>query len=151
MEYKGYSARVTFDEDAGVLFGEVEGLRDVVTFEATNVEDLNTAFEESVNDYLEMCAERKEPSEKPYSGKFLIRMDPKLHREVAMAAARSGKSLNAFTAQLIETWVQRGKRFADARKPTEATTTTVSKGVAEVLAEYLRQDPASVVASKEGQ
>ena len=29
MEYTGYSARVVFDEDAGVLFGGVDGLRDV--------------------------------------------------------------------------------------------------------------------------
>ena len=52
MEYKGYVGRVEFDADAGVLFGEVEGLRNVVTFEATNVRDLNAAFRASVDDYL---------------------------------------------------------------------------------------------------
>src|SRR4051812_39304776 len=105
MEYKGYTARVVFDGEASVLFGEVEGLRDVVTFEATNVEDLEVAFRDSVDDYLQMCAERGEQPERPYSGKFLVRVDPRLHREVAMAAARSGKSLNAFASELLKKWV----------------------------------------------
>lgn len=105
MEYKGYSARVEFDADAGVLVGEVEGLRDVVTFEATNVRDLEKAFHESVDDYLGMCAERGEEPEKPYSGRFLVRVDPKLHRDIALAAARAGKSLNAFAGEAFKRWI----------------------------------------------
>ena len=116
MEYKGYTARVVFDADAGVLFGEVEGLRDVVTFEATNVEELQVAFRESVNDYLAMCAERGEEPERPYSGKFLLRVDPRLHREIAMAAASSGKSLNAFAAELLQTWIQGERQSAPVRR-----------------------------------
>lgn len=105
MEYKGYTARVDFDADAGVLFGEVEGLRDVVTFEATNVRELDKAFRESVDDYLDMCAERGEEPDKPYSGRFLVRVDPKLHRDIAMAAARAGKSLNAFAGEAFKRWI----------------------------------------------
>lgn len=107
MEYKGYTARVIFDGEAGVLFGEVEGLRDVVTFEATNVKDLAIAFRDSVDDYLAMCAEREEEPEKPYSGKFLVRVDPRLHRDVSIAAARSGKSLNAFATEVLKAWIVR--------------------------------------------
>lgn len=106
MDYKGYTARVVFDEQAGVLFGEVEGLRDVVTFEATNTSELATAFRESVEDYLALCAERDEEPEKPYSGKFLVRVDSILHRDIAMAAARAGKSLNSFAAELLSVAVQ---------------------------------------------
>lgn len=105
MEHKGYRARVEFDHDAGVFFGEVEGLKDVVTFEATTVAALKKAFRASVDDYLEMCSERGEEPEKPYSGKFLIRMDPVLHREVAAAAARSGKSLNQFASEVLRAWL----------------------------------------------
>jgi len=105
MEYKGYSARVVFDGDAGVLFGEVEGLRDVVTFEATNVEGLETAFGESVDDYLAMCAERGEEPDKPYSGKILVRADPALHRDLAKVAAREGVSLNSAAADALRSWI----------------------------------------------
>jgi predicted HicB family RNase H-like nuclease len=110
MEYKGYTARVEFDQDAGILFGEVEGLRDVVTFEATDVSGLEKAFRESVDDYLAMCAERGEDPEKPYSGKFIVRVDPKLHRDIATAAARAGKSLNAFTSEVLDEWVARSSQ-----------------------------------------
>src|SRR2546423_6830032 len=118
MEYKGYSARVEFDQDAGVLFGEVEGLRDVVTFEASDVKDLEREFHASVDDYLAMCADRGEEPEKPYSGKFLIRVDPMLHREVAMAAARAGTSLNALTAEVLRSWVEHTRQaLASPRVP----------------------------------
>lgn len=105
MEYKGYTARVEFDADASVMFGEVEGLRDVVTFEATDVKQLERAFHDSVDDYLEMCERRGRGPEKPYSGKFLVRVDPKLHRDIAMAAARAGKSLNAFVGEAVRQWI----------------------------------------------
>ena len=105
MEYKGYSAKVIFDSDAGVLSGEVEGLRDVVTFEATNVESLEAAFRESVDDYLAMCAERGEEPDKPYSGKILVRAEPALHRDLVQAAAREGISLNAAAADALRSWI----------------------------------------------
>lgn len=101
MEYKGFTARVEYDHDAGVLHGEVEGLRDVITFEATDVRSVEDAFRESIDDYLEQCrADGVEP-ERPYSGKFLVRVDPKLHREIAYAAARAGKSLNSFSVDAL--------------------------------------------------
>ncbi|MHB1863803.1 MAG: type II toxin-antitoxin system HicB family antitoxin [Gemmatimonadaceae bacterium] len=105
MDYKGYTAKVIFDGDAGVLFGEVEGLRDVVTFEATNVESLETAFRESVDDYLDMCVKRGEEPDKPYSGKILVRADSSLHRDLAQAAAREGLSLNAAAADAFRSWI----------------------------------------------
>jgi len=109
MEYKGYTARVEFDQDARILFGEVEGLRDVVTFEASDAKDLEREFHASVDDYLAMCAERGEEPDKPYSGKFLIRVDPMLHREIAMAAARAGTSLNALTVDVLRSWVEHAR------------------------------------------
>jgi predicted HicB family RNase H-like nuclease len=110
MEYKGYTARVEFDQEARILFGEVEGLRDVVTFEAGDVKSLEREFHASVDDYLAMCAERGEEPEKPYSGKFVVRVDPVLHREVAMAAVRSGKSLNAFASEALKRWLEQARQ-----------------------------------------
>ena len=57
FEYKGYkSAELHFDTDAGVIHGEVAGIRDVVTFEAADIETLEKEFQASVDDYLDMCA-----------------------------------------------------------------------------------------------
>jgi len=66
FEYKGYkSAKLNFDIDAGVIHGEVAGIRDVVTFEAAGIETLEKEFQASVDDYLDMCAEEGIEPNKP--------------------------------------------------------------------------------------
>ncbi|MCC6861760.1 MAG: type II toxin-antitoxin system HicB family antitoxin [Bryobacterales bacterium] len=96
MTYKGYEAIVEFDSQANILHGEVINTRDVITFEGDSVEELKRAFEDSVEDYLEFCTSRNEEPERPFSGKFLVRMPPELHRHIALEARRLGKSLNSF-------------------------------------------------------
>ena len=64
MTYKGYEGVVQFDEDAGIFHGEVINTRDVITFQGKSVDELKRAFRDSVDDYLEFCAERgEEPGE----------------------------------------------------------------------------------------
>lgn len=101
MRYKGYTGRVTFDDEAGLFHGEVEGLRDVVTFQGRAVDELRQAFRDSIDDYLDWCAARGKVPEKPYSGRFLVRLDPALHRAADRAARRAGKSLNAWIAERL--------------------------------------------------
>jgi predicted HicB family RNase H-like nuclease len=66
MEYKGYIGKIEMDDEAGILFGEVINIRDVITFEGTSVAEVQTAFRESVDDYLAFCAERGETPETPF-------------------------------------------------------------------------------------
>lgn len=96
MEYKGYIGKVEFDDEAGIFHGEIINLRDVVTFQGEAVSELREAFKDSVDDYLEFCAERGESPEKPYSGKFMVRVEPELHKAVAIRAKMDHKSLNAW-------------------------------------------------------
>ena len=94
LKYKGYFGRVALDTDAGVLHGRVVNTRDVITFEADNVKDLEKEFHNSVNDYLEFCEERGEEPDKPYSGKLSLRIPPQLHQWYATAAAARAQSIN---------------------------------------------------------
>ena len=96
MTYKGYSAKVEFDDDAMIFHGEVIGIRDVVTFQGKTVSELKKAFHDSVDDYLDMCQSRGEEPEKPFSGKFVVRVSPDVHRKIYMAAKRAGQSINAW-------------------------------------------------------
>ena len=96
MEYKGYFAKVEFDDEANIFHGEVINLRDVITFEGETVNELREAFHESVEDYLAFCAERGENPEKPFSGKFLVRVEPQLHKNLVIQARKNGKSLNTW-------------------------------------------------------
>jgi len=102
MEYKGYIGQVEFDDEANIFHGEVVNLRDVVTFQGATVRQLRKAFRDSVDDYLEFCAERGESPEKPYSGKFMVRVDPELHKAVAIQAKKAHKSLNAWVHDALE-------------------------------------------------
>jgi predicted HicB family RNase H-like nuclease len=94
LKYKGYTGVTELDTDAGVIFGHVIGLRDVITFQGTTVEEVVKEFHESIDAYLEFCASRGEAPEKPYSGQFVLRIDPTLHRAIAHAAETKGTSLN---------------------------------------------------------
>jgi predicted HicB family RNase H-like nuclease len=101
MKYKGYEAVVQFDEDAGIFHGEVINTRDVITFQGTSVKELNKAFEESVEDYLAFCKERGEEPDKPFSGNFVVRIRPDLHRRLYAQAKKAGQSLNAFIEERL--------------------------------------------------
>lgn len=102
MQYKGYTGRIDFDDQADVFHGEVIGLRDVITFQGKTVDEVKTAFRESVEDYLEFCAKRGEEPEKPFTGKLMLRISPDLHRKVYIAAKQSGSSLNAWISQTLQ-------------------------------------------------
>ncbi len=103
MEYKGYIGKVEIDEEAGILYGEVINVRDVITFEGTSVDEVQTAFRGSVDDYLEFCAQRGESPEKPFSGKFVIRLPAELHRRAYIQAKLADKSLNGRVTEVLQT------------------------------------------------
>jgi predicted HicB family RNase H-like nuclease len=107
MEYKGYTAQVEFDAEAGLLHGRVINTRDVITFQGTSVAEVRSAFADSVEDYLAFCASRNEEPEKPFSGKFLLRMEPDLHRAITSRAASDGLSINVWVVSRLREFVTR--------------------------------------------
>lgn len=113
MEYKGYVGTVSYDPTADLFRGEIANLGEVVTFEGRSVNDLKHALAEAVEQYLAFCRERGEKPDRPFSGRMLVRMDPQTHRAIAAAAARQGKSLNAWTVEALE-------RAAQYRRPAPA-------------------------------
>jgi len=102
MQYKGYTGKVEFDNEADIFHGEVIGLRDVITFQGRTVNEVKEAFRESIDDYLAFCAKRGEEPEKPFTGKFILRLPPDLHRKVYIAAKESESSLNSWILQTLE-------------------------------------------------
>jgi predicted HicB family RNase H-like nuclease len=107
MSYKGYQAIVEYDEDAGIFHGEVADLRDVITFQGKSVAELKKAFAASIEDYLAFCKERGEEPEKPFSGQFVVRTAPSLHKDISTAARRSGISLNKWVASALQKAVRK--------------------------------------------
>ena len=106
MEYKGYIGKVEIDEEEGILHGEVINIRDVITFEGRSVPELQQAFRDSVDDYLKFCAQRGEDPDKPFSGKFIVRLPADIHRKAYVRAKLEDKSLNSWVAAVIENAVE---------------------------------------------
>ena len=106
MKYKGYSGRVEYDEEARIFHGELLDTRDVVTFQGTTVDEIEQAFRDSVDDYLEFCGERGERPDKPFSGRFVLRIPSELHHKLYLKAAQSGKSLNNWVVDVLKTVVR---------------------------------------------
>jgi predicted HicB family RNase H-like nuclease len=106
MEYKGYIGHVEFDHEAELFHGEVINTRDVITFQGKTVKEIKSAFKDSVDDYLAYCSKLGQQPEKPFTGKFMVRIPPDLHRKIYLAAKQSGESLNAWIKEQLEQRVE---------------------------------------------
>jgi predicted HicB family RNase H-like nuclease len=102
LKYKGYSGIIEYDQTGKIFTGEVVGLHSVITFQGRTPEELETSFQDSLDLYLRMCAEDGMEPEKPYSGKFNLRINPVLHQEIATRAAVQKISLNEWVTEAIE-------------------------------------------------
>src|SRR5688572_6721058 len=101
MKYKGYIGHVEYDNKLKVLFGEVIGIKDIVTFQAKNVDDLEESFKQSIDEYLEWCLENKEKPEKTFSGIFNLRINPELHAKLSFQAEKLKISLNTYIEETL--------------------------------------------------
>ncbi len=101
MTYKGYAARIEYSDEDGCFIGHIAGIRDVVGFHGGSVEELRTAFEEAVDDYLAACEKSGRAPQKPYSGRLMLRVPPEVHARAAMMAEAHGMSLNQWAAEVL--------------------------------------------------
>ena len=101
MKYKGYAGKAEYDDEAEVFYGEVIGLRDVVTFRGTSVKEMQKSFRESIDEYLDFCKRMNKSPDIPASGRLIIRIPPELHSNAAITAKSEGRSLNNWVADAV--------------------------------------------------
>ena len=101
MTYNGYIGTVEYSEDDDVMFGRLAGIDDIITYEGDSVQELRKAFQEAVDDYLAHCRQTGKIPNKPYSGKFTLRISPEVHARLAAQARAMGKSLNQYAADIL--------------------------------------------------
>jgi predicted HicB family RNase H-like nuclease len=101
MNYKGYAGQMEVDDEAGIIFGRVLDIRDVITFKGETVAEAKQAFQDSIDDYLTFCEELGQEPEKPFSGKLPFRTTPERHRQLFLAATRANKSINAWMDEVL--------------------------------------------------
>ena len=103
LQHRGYIGIVRFSPEKDAFEGRVVNLgTDGLSFSGRSVDDLRREFIFVVEEYLAYCTSRGEEPQKPFSGKFLIRIPPELHRRITIAAAGAGKSLNSWVVDILE-------------------------------------------------
>lgn len=118
IEYKGYVAEVGIDLENELFYGNVFGARDVISFNGKTTHQLIKNFEEAIDNYVEYCEEEGIEPEKPYSGKFNVRIDPSTHKKLAKQAFQSEMSLNDLVKSALEKEVSKNVARRASKKVT---------------------------------
>ena len=101
LTYKNLTALIQFSAEDHLFVGRLIGVEDVVGFHAETVADLESAFQEAVDDYLESCRQLGRPPLKSASGNLMLRVPPEIHAEALIAAQAAGKSLNQWAEGVL--------------------------------------------------
>lgn len=108
MIYKGYTARVEYDDRDNIFVGRILGIRSIISFHGETVAELKAEFQHAIKDYLADCKREGVHPEKPASGKLLLRVPPEIHGRALIAAQAAGKSLNQWATEVLQHAVQSG-------------------------------------------
>jgi predicted HicB family RNase H-like nuclease len=102
LTYKEFIGTVSFSAEDRIFYGKIEGIDDLVTFEGSTVEELDSAFRYMVNQHIADCEKEGKPAEKSYKGVFNVRISPGLHKKASHAAIKKGITLNQMIKQALE-------------------------------------------------
>ncbi len=102
IDIDGHKAVVSFDPEIAMLRGEFLGLSGGADFYSKDVDSLAGEGRRSLAVYLEVCAQKGVEPFRSFSGRFNVRLDPKIHEAAVVAAASEDKSLNEWIAEAIE-------------------------------------------------
>jgi predicted HicB family RNase H-like nuclease len=105
MAYKSFTAKIEYSTEDEVLFGEVDGVSDLISFEGKSVPEIEQAFHNAVDEYLDLCKQVGKDPDKVYRGSFNVRISPTLHRALAVKANHDGKSLNQTIATAVSQYL----------------------------------------------
>jgi len=115
LKYKGYSAVVEYSAEDKVLFGKIDGIRDLVSFCSENAAEIEKEFQTAVDDYLSLCAEVGKEPDREYSGTFNVRIKPETHKHIAIRALHNHRSLNAEVESAIEYYLMQPEQETQAK------------------------------------
>ncbi len=105
MSYKNYYGSVQYSDEDQVFFGKVEFIRSLISYEGTDIKGLRQAFEEAVDDYLELCQQEKIEPEQPFKGSFNVRTGSDLHRKAVLYAKENGSNLNKVVTDALKRYL----------------------------------------------
>lgn len=109
LKIQNHNAVIKYDPELDMFRGEFLGLNGGADFYAAGIEELKKEGMISLQTFLDMCKEEGIEPYKDYSGKFNLRVPPKLHSEIAAQAASQGKSLNQFVTDVLSRTIEESR------------------------------------------
>ena len=106
LKYKNFIWSVEYSETDKILFGKVQGIRGLISYEGQNVEELEQDFRAGIDEYLEICKEKGIEPQKSFTGTFNVRIPSDTHSMAVVKAQELGINLNTFVKYAIEEKLQ---------------------------------------------
>lgn len=111
LTHKGYHGNIDFSLVDGVLHGQIQCINDLVTYEAKTLQELQSAFIEAVDDYLETCEEIGKSPDKPMTGSLNVRIGSELHKKLHIRSLQESKSINEIIKTAIGSYFVENKEL----------------------------------------
>jgi len=102
MTYKGYTARIEFDQRDDIFIGKIVGIADNITFHGETVKELRADFQAAIDHYIADCAATGLRPLRAASGKLMLRVSPEVHARALATAKTAGKSLNQWAEEVLD-------------------------------------------------
>lgn len=109
LEYKGYHTIVRYNGESNTLHGVIEGIEDYVNFECVDLASVQKEFHDAVDEYLDYCKQIGKEPDKEYKGSFNIRIQPELHKKLAIEALANDESINRTVERAITAYLNKRK------------------------------------------
>ena len=106
LSYKGYIGSLYFDIQNEVFYGQIQFIKDLITYEGKDAVSLKSAFQEAIDDYITTCQKENKEPEQPFKGSFNVRIGQNLHREAVCYAQEKGIKLNQVVKEALAQHIQ---------------------------------------------
>lgn len=113
LQHRGYYGSIEASPEDDCLFGKLQFIRALVSYEGRTVSELEQAFRGAVDDYLADCEKTGSAPELPCKGSFNVRVGHALHLAASVAAARERVTLNDLTRSALDAYLGRARAHQD--------------------------------------
>lgn len=114
LEYKGYTGNIQYSKKDNSLQGRLLGIKAVITYEGTSVDEVKADFREAVDIYLDYCKSEGITPEKPFKGLFNVRVSSEMHKQLAYLADEKDQTMNSLVEEALELYLKSQSARTDA-------------------------------------
>ena len=102
LSFKGFIGSVEIDLKNKILFGQVQGIHDVVKYSSPTTIGIKQEFQFSVKKYISSCKALGKRCTQIQNGFIRLNITPDLHQKISKLATMKGISLNQLVQNAIE-------------------------------------------------